>query len=168
MPSAEVAVELDTDARPTAVEINAAYAWVEWPQREAWQLEAISRSCRWLTARAPRGDDGAGELLGMARILDDGALSASLWDVIVRPEVQRRGIGRRLVEAALDLLEDRSLVALVSTPAAVDFFAALGFAPDSHGHTALYLRPHRRRVEHADGEAHLHERLARGGEMNDN
>jgi ribosomal protein S18 acetylase RimI-like enzyme len=168
MRGAEVAVELDTDARLTPAEINAAYAWVEWPQREAWQLEAVSRSCRWLAARTAPGTDGAGELLGMARILDDGALSASLWDVIVRPDVQRRGIGRRLVEAALDLLEDRSLVAMVSTPAAVDFFAALGFAPESHGHTALYLRPHRRRVEHADGEAHLHERLARGGEMNDN
>lgn len=168
MPGAEVAIELDTDARPTPGEINAAYGWVEWPRREGWRLEAVSQSCRWLTARTPRDADGAGELLGIARILDDGAISASLWDVIVRPEVQRRGIGRRLVEAALDLLKDRSLVALVSTPAAVDFFAALGFVPESHGHTALYLRPHRRGVEHADGDAHLQEPLARRVQMNDN
>jgi GNAT superfamily N-acetyltransferase len=135
-----VALQLDAALPPD--EINAAYAWVEWPQREAWRLEAITRSCTWIAAR-----DTDGALVGVARLLDDGALHASLWDVIVRPDRQRQGIGRALVEAALDLSRDRSLVALVSTPAAAGFFEAMGFGTESHGHRAMYLRPRRGAAE---------------------
>lgn len=128
--------------------MNAAYAWVEWPGREDWRLEAIARSCAWFAAREP---DGA--LVGVARLLDDGGLHASLWDVIVRPDRRRRGIGRRLVELALERCRDRRLVAIVSTPAAAPFFAALGFVAESHGHEARYLRPHVR-PHVAAGHAH--------------
>src|ERR671925_1756081 len=111
------AARIETDASLTPAEVNAAYAWVEWPQREAWRLEAVSRSCRWLAAR-----DADGALIGVARLLDDGGLHATLWDVIVRPDRQRQGIGSALVHAALGACTDRRLVALVSTPAAVPFF----------------------------------------------
>jgi GNAT superfamily N-acetyltransferase len=117
-------------------EVNAAYAWAEWPQREAWRLESVGRSSTWLAARDPDGS-----LVGVARILDDGGLHASLWDVIVRPDRRRRGIGTELVRAALDRCADRRLVALVSTPDAVPFFAAMGFVSESHGHVAMYHRP---------------------------
>jgi len=135
-------VAIEADASLTPDEVNAAYAWVEWPQREAWRIEALSRSCTWLAAR--EGD----ELVGMARLLDDGALHASLWDLIVRPDRQRRGIGSQLARAALASCADRRLVALVSTPAAVPFFASLGFVDESHGHRAMYLRPHATSHEH--------------------
>jgi GNAT superfamily N-acetyltransferase len=130
------AVTIETEATLTPDEVNAAYAWVEWPPREPWRIEAISRTSTWLAAR-----EGT-ELVGIARILDDGGLHASLWDCIVRPDRQRRGIGSRLVRAALERCADRRLVAIVSTPAAVPFFAALGFVGESHGHRAMYLRPH--------------------------
>jgi GNAT superfamily N-acetyltransferase len=131
--SAPVRIEADANLIPG--EVNAAYAWVDWPQREPWRLEAVGRSSTWFAAR-----DG-GELVGVARLLDDGGLYASLWDVIVRPDRQRQGIGTALARAALDRCADRRLVALVSTPAAVPFFAAMGFVTDSHGHAAMYLRP---------------------------
>jgi GNAT superfamily N-acetyltransferase len=136
-------VGIETDVALTPDEVNAAYAWVEWPQREAWRIDAVSRTCTWLAAR-----DGNGELVGIARILDDGGVHASLWDVIVHPDHQRRGIGSALVASALDRCADRRLVALVSTPAAVPFFAALGFAAESHGHAAMYLRPSTTPHEH--------------------
>ena len=129
------AVRIEADANLTPGEVNAAYAWVEWPQREVWRLDAIRRSCTWFAAW------DSDELVGVARLLDDGGLHASLWDVIVRPDRQRQGIGTALARAALDRCGDRRLVALVSTPAAVPFFAAMGFVTDSHGHAAMYLRP---------------------------
>ena len=135
-------VTIETDAALTPDEVNAAYAWVEWPQREAWRIEALTRSCTWLAAR-----DGD-ELVGIARLLDDGGLHASLWDVLVRPDHQRRGIGSALASAALYRASDRRLVAIVSTPAAVPFFASLGFLEASHGHRAMYLRPHPTSHEH--------------------
>ncbi|MGH2429739.1 MAG: GNAT family N-acetyltransferase [Candidatus Limnocylindria bacterium] len=130
-------VRYEADAGLTPDEVNAAYAWVDWPRRERWRLDAIARSCTWFAART-----AAGKLIGVARLLDDGGLHATLWDVIVRPDRQRAGIGSALVRLALDRCADRRLVALVSTPAAVEFFAALGFVPESHGHRAMYLRPH--------------------------
>jgi len=129
-------VRFEVDARLLPDEVNAAYAWVEWPQREAWRLDAVARSCTWIAAR-----DRDGGLVGVARLLDDGGLHAALWDVIVRPDRQRQGIGSGLVRMALDQCADRRLLALVSTPAAVDFFRAQGFVPESHGHVAMYLRP---------------------------
>lgn len=140
MRSGSVAIEADAVLTPD--EVNAAYAWVEWPPREAWRIEAVSRSSTWLAARE------GGELVGIARLLDDGGLHASLWDVIVRPDHQRRGIGSNLARAALDRASDRRLVAIVSTPAAVPFFASLGFVDESHGHRAMYLRPHATSHEH--------------------
>ncbi len=137
------AVRIEADAALAPAEVNAAYAWVEWPQREAWRLEAVGRSCTWFTAR-----DDAGALVGIARLLDDGGLHATLWDVIVRPDRQRQGIGAALTRAALARCEDRRLVALVSTPAAVPFFAAMGFVDESHGHRAMYLRPQAEAHEH--------------------
>jgi GNAT superfamily N-acetyltransferase len=137
-------VRIETDASLAPAEVNAAYAWAEWPEREVWRLEAVERSCTWLAARDP---DGA--LVGVARVLDDGGLHASLWDVIVRPDRRRTGIGTALVRAALDRCADRRLVALVSTPDAVPFFAAMGFLAESHGHVAMYQRP-----EHAGVDAH--------------
>ena len=136
-------VHVDTDASLAPDEVNAAYAWAEWPAREPWRLDAIAARCTWLAAR-----DSDGALVGIARVLDDGGLHASLWDVIVRPDRRRQGIGTALVDAALRACSDRRLVALVSTPDAVPFFAAMGFLAESHGHVAMYHRP-----PHAGGHA---------------
>ena len=136
-------VTIEAGATLTPDQVNAAYAWVEWPARESWRLEAIARSCRWFAAR----DADAG-LVGVTRLLDDGGLHATLWDIIVRPDHQRRGIATALVRAALDECADRRLVAIVSTPVAAAFFGALGFVSESHGHRAMYLRPHTTSHEH--------------------
>ena len=131
----DVRYQVDASLKPD--EVNAAYAWVEWPAREAWRIEAASRSCVWFAAR-----DVNGALVGLCRLLDDGGLHAALWDVIVHPERRGEGIGRELVTMALERAADRRLVALVSTPAAVGFFQSLGFQDGSHGHRGMYLRPH--------------------------
>jgi len=131
------AVRIEADAILSPEQVNQAYGWVEWPRREQWRLEAVARSCTWFAARGPGGD-----LVGVARLLDDGGLHASVWDLIVRPDRQRRGIGSELVRSVLGRCGDRRLVVLVSTPAAVPFFAAMGFTTESHGHAAMDLRPH--------------------------
>ena len=71
-------VTIEADAVLAPSEVNAAYAWVEWPQREPWRLDAIARTSTWFAAR--NDEDG---LVGVARLVDDGGLHASLWDLIV-------------------------------------------------------------------------------------
>jgi hypothetical protein len=62
-------VRIEAGANLTPGEVNAAYGWVEWPEREPWRLAAVGRSCTWFAAR-----DGD-ELVGIARLLDDGPRS---------------------------------------------------------------------------------------------
>jgi ribosomal protein S18 acetylase RimI-like enzyme len=40
-------------------------------------------------------DDG--RLIGFARVLTDGIYRATLWDVVVHPDYQRRGVGEELM-----------------------------------------------------------------------
>jgi GNAT superfamily N-acetyltransferase len=122
----------------SADQVNAAYAWADWPQRERWRIDEASRRSTWFTAATPDGT-----LVGVARLIDDGGLYAAIWDLIVHPGWRGRGIGTSLVERVLELCQDRRLVALVATPAARGLFERLGFATESHGHAAMYVRPHR-------------------------
>lgn len=132
-------VTISTHLPPSHAEVNAAYDWPGWPRREDWRLDAVAASCTWITARAP---DGA--LLGLCRVLDDGGIHASMWDLLVAPDARGQGIGTRLVQHALELVRDRSLLVLVATPESVGLFRRLGLVAESHGHTALYTRPFQR------------------------
>lgn len=40
-------------------------------------------------------------LIGFARVLTDGIYRATLWDVVVHPDHQKRGIGEELIQAIL-------------------------------------------------------------------
>jgi len=84
--------------------------------------------------------DDAGGLLGMARLLDDGALYATVWDMIVDPPHQHTGIGRAIFDCILARAGGRSLVGLVATSDGEPMYRAAGFAERSGGSTALFRR----------------------------
>ena len=72
-----------------------------------------------------------GRAVGMVHVVGDGALWNYIQDLIVQPECQRQGVGRRLMEAAMAELARRSApksnVALISAPKAVQFYERFGF-----------------------------------------
>jgi GNAT superfamily N-acetyltransferase len=72
------------------------------------------------------------KVVGMARVVGDGALWNYVQDLIVQPKYQRQGVGRRLMEALLTELTRRAApgsdVALISAPKAVRFYEHFGFA----------------------------------------
>jgi GNAT superfamily N-acetyltransferase len=84
--------------------------------------------------------DQDGTLVGMARVLDDGALYATVWDMIVDPAHQRAGIGRAIFDRVLGRADGRTLVGLVATAAGEPMYRAAGFAERSRGSTALFRR----------------------------
>jgi GNAT superfamily N-acetyltransferase len=88
-----------------------------------------------VTARA------GGELVGIGRLLDDGAMYATIWDMIVVPEAQRRGIGRAILERLLARASARTIVALVATPAGRPLYEEYGFRVESGGSVGMLLRP---------------------------
>jgi GNAT superfamily N-acetyltransferase len=72
-----------------------------------------------------------GEVVGAGRITGDGALWAYIQDMLVLPEYQGRGIGRRLMEELLAFLERTAPkgcnIALVAAPGKSGFYAKFGF-----------------------------------------
>ncbi|HEU5432136.1 MAG TPA: GNAT family N-acetyltransferase, partial [Thermomicrobiales bacterium] len=129
---------IEEAAAVTAGDYRALLAAVGWRAYEASDaaLEAALTRTWNLAARAPRD----GRLVGLARVLDDGLIYASIWDVIVAPEWQRRGVARALMERVMARLSGRRLVALVATPAGVALYRSLGFAETSNGSRALFIR----------------------------
>lgn len=68
-----------------------------------------------------------GRLVGLAAAMDDGVMTAYVHYLLVRPEYQRRGIGRRLVELVKDRYRDYLRLMLLSYDAAVPFYESCGF-----------------------------------------
>jgi GNAT superfamily N-acetyltransferase len=123
--------------RVTAAEYRTLLASVGWrpvAQPDA-DLEAALASSWNVTARTPDG-----QLVGLARVLDDGLLYASIWDILVVPERQRRGIGRALLSAVLDQTAGRLLLSLIATPAGEALYRSVGFAETDGRSIALFMR----------------------------
>ncbi|GAA1485198.1 GNAT family N-acetyltransferase [Brachybacterium fresconis] len=108
-----------------------AVGWSAYTDDPATLERAFAGSSHVVTARRD------GELLGLARVLSDGATLAYLQDVLVRPEVQQTGLGRRLVaEAFAPYGTVRQQVLLTDAePGQWAFYEALGFT-EVHDHEA--------------------------------
>jgi ribosomal protein S18 acetylase RimI-like enzyme len=64
-------------------------------------------------------------LVGSVRVLTDGYFFATIAEILVDPDYQRRGIGRRLMDLALENAP-RGKVAFGAQPQAVEFFDRVG------------------------------------------
>jgi GNAT superfamily N-acetyltransferase len=113
--------------------LRAAAGWSD-PDLDDAALERTLASTWNVTAR----DDG-GALIGMGRVQDDG-LYASVWDMIVVPDHRGQGIGCAIFGRMLAHCRGRSLLALVATPDGAPMYRAAGFAEESRGSIALFLR----------------------------
>lgn len=96
---------------------------------------AIDRTWN-VTVRDERGD-----LVAVARLLDDGALYATVWDMLVVPEHRRRGIGSHLLALVLERCRTRRLLALVATPAGRSIYERAGFRQENGGSAGMFVRP---------------------------
>lgn len=101
-----------------------AVGWVAYTRDLDTLEQALRGSAHVVTAR--RG----GRLVGLARVVSDGATIAYLQDVLVRPEEQGSGLGRRLVTEVMAPFEQvRQKVLLTDDePGQRAFYESLGFA----------------------------------------
>lgn len=71
--------------------------------------------------------------VGMARVVGDGGYVYFICDVIVHPEYQSQGLGRKIIENVLEWLEDQVdegetiMVNLMSAMNKEEFYGKLGF-----------------------------------------
>ena len=79
---------------PSIEEYNMLRRLAEWPVLDRQLVEVgLSNSLFSVVVR-----DNADVILGMGRVIGDGAIYLHIQDVIVRPEYQRRGIGKMIME----------------------------------------------------------------------
>ena len=84
-------------------------------------------------------------IIGMGRAVSDGALVATLHDIMVHPEYQRQGIGGRIVKLLTTYLDTRMDVIDVGVVVVNDggferFLERSGFGEDDEGSTAMLLK----------------------------
>ena len=73
------------------------YAAVQWGTASDYDVSRVRRALdKTGLVVAATIDDGT--LVGMARVFTDGAIVSQVVEVAVRPEYQRRGIGRQIME----------------------------------------------------------------------
>lgn len=80
-----------------------------------------------------------GEVIGMGRLVGDGAMYWYLQEIIVLPEYQRQGIGRGIVNRLLEHIKKTAIpgtaveVGLTSVKGKEPFYEKLGFSSGSSG-----------------------------------
>ncbi|XP_078437178.1 acyl-CoA N-acyltransferases (NAT) superfamily protein [Wolffia australiana] len=79
------------------------------------------------------------KLVGFGRAVSDGALTASIHDVVVMPSLQRLGIGRKIVQRLVRILTSKDIYDISALCSAEErlFFAACGFGDDILGSTTM-------------------------------
>uniref|UniRef100_N1QQJ6 Putative N-acetyltransferase ycf52-like protein n=1 Tax=Aegilops tauschii TaxID=37682 RepID=N1QQJ6_AEGTA len=85
------------------------------------------------------GRRGEQRLVGFGRAVSDVGLTASVHDVVVHPSVQRRGIGRKILEKITRVLHSRGIydISALCTGKERPFFEACGFGDDAMGATTM-------------------------------
>jgi ribosomal protein S18 acetylase RimI-like enzyme len=82
-------------------------------------------------------------LIGFARATSDHAFNATIWDVVIHPEFQSKGLGKALMKFMIKKLrgEDISNITLFADPQVVDFYRNLGFMADPEGIKGMFWYP---------------------------
>lgn len=82
-------------------------------------------------------------LIGFARATSDHAFNATLWDVVVHPEFQGKGLGKALMKYVIKKLrsEDISNITLFADPQVINFYQQLGFIGDPEGIKGMFWYP---------------------------
>jgi aralkylamine N-acetyltransferase len=84
-------------------------------------------------------------LVGFSRATSDHAFNATIWDVVVHPDYQGKGLGKELMKQIIKELrgEDISNITLFADPQVVNFYRGLGFMSDPEGIKGMFWYPSR-------------------------
>ncbi|MGI0480512.1 GNAT family N-acetyltransferase [Geminocystis sp. CENA526] len=82
-------------------------------------------------------------LIGFARATSDRAFNATIWDVVIHPRYQNKGLGKTFMKYIIKKLrsDDISNVTLFADPHVVDFYRRLGFVLDPEGIKGMFWYP---------------------------
>lgn len=85
-----------------------------------------------------------GDVVGMGRIIGDGGCFLQVVDIAVLPEHQGKGLGKRIMKALTDNLEQKApasaYVSLIADGEANRLYAQYGFKPTAPESIGMYRR----------------------------
>jgi N-acetylglutamate synthase-like GNAT family acetyltransferase len=121
-------ITYEVNARPTPEEVCALTVAVGWPDPAQHGLPLVQKV--WEQAPATVVAREGERLVGFCRAMWDGGIMAFVRSVVVHPDYQRRGIGRRLLELLLEELEKLPVehISLWATAGTEPFYEQFGFA----------------------------------------
>jgi GNAT superfamily N-acetyltransferase len=120
-------------------ELCDAVGWSRRPLRKV--KKAIQHSFLVVSMWEQRG--ASRRLIGFARATSDHAFNATIWDVVVHPDFQGKGMGKALMKFMIKKLrgEDISNITLFADPHVVNFYRTLGFMQDPEGIKGMFWYP---------------------------
>lgn len=120
-------------------ELCDAVGWSRRPMRKV--KKAIQHSFLVTSMWQVRGNSR--RLIGFARATSDHAFNATIWDVVVHPDFQSKGLGKALMKYMIKKLrsEDISNITLFADPHVVNFYRRMGFMADPEGIKGMFWYP---------------------------
>lgn len=132
----------ETPARDELLDLYGSVGWTVYA-RDPERLErALAGSDLVATAR-----DDAGALVGLVRTVSDGVSICYVQDLLVRPDRQRGGVGRALLEHVRERYRDCALLVLTTDAGGTEdaershpFYRSLGYVPHGEQGLAAFAR----------------------------
>lgn len=83
------------------------------------------------------------KLIGFARATSDSVFNATIWDVVIHPDFQGKGLGKALMDQIILHLRyaDISTITLFADPQVVSFYRNIGFMTDPDGVKGMFWYP---------------------------
>ncbi|MBX2863964.1 MAG: GNAT family N-acetyltransferase [Leptolyngbyaceae cyanobacterium MAG.088] len=141
-PEQTARIVFSTDRNIDLYELEELCDAVGWSRRPLRKVKkAIQHSFLVVTMWEHKG--ARKRLIGFSRATSDHAFNATIWDVVVHPSFQGRGLGKALMQQLIKKLrsEDISNVTLFADPHVVNFYKNLGFMPDPEGIKGMFWYP---------------------------
>nr|QUE29487.1 Ycf52 [Erythrotrichia longistipitata] len=137
-----VEIYLSTDKNIDLNELEQLCDSVGWIRRPLRKVKtAIENS--FLVVSLFQEINGSKCLVGFARATSDHVFNATIWDVVVHPELQGQGLGSILVYEIIKKLRyhEISTVTLFADPEVIAFYKNLGFMTDPNGIKGMFWYP---------------------------
>ena len=99
---------------------------VNWRTRIPEEIEKAFHSSSW-TLFVYKED----QLVAFGRTIDDGRYYAMLGDIVVDPDFQGNGLGKKIVSTLNELLENYHFVTLTAAPGKGDVYKSMGWKKQS-------------------------------------
>ncbi len=127
------------EALPDPLQYKTLFDSTGWNARYGANIEELQSALKasWHTVCASDADN----LVGFGRVVSDGVLYAVIFDLIVAPEYQRRGIGRQMLNRLIDKCRAAGIrdIQLFCAEGKIDFYRKAGFTVRPAGAPGMRL-----------------------------